>query len=234
MDEHGSEFLESSSSQGCQEAVRHLEHAIMEGKGWFTALLETMSLWTVPEEIYQGRYYRYLIAGEAFDWLLLAGRLAKEVDGLISEEDKKALFQYGRPPDYVTEEEFKRLLGAAKYRGYLNYYYGITVEKAIAEAVEKEIQKERLSKGYQGEKDLTEEAFSKVYSASRNELLKTFRKEKMYPNRRSMTPSESKEFTYWLFKYRLKMSDKVRLASDTKKGLEQLHRTSGKASPSSI
>ncbi|GAJ03845.1 unnamed protein product, partial [marine sediment metagenome] len=32
------------------------------------------------------------------------------------------------------------------------------------------------------------------------------------------------EFTYWLFKYRLNHCDKARVASDTKKGLEQLNR----------
>ena len=37
-----------------------------------------------------------------------------------------------------------------------------------------------------------------------------------------MDLKESKEFTYWLFKYRLSKSDKARIASDTRKGLQQL------------
>jgi len=32
-----------------------------------------------------------------------------------------------------------------------------------------------------------------------------------------------KEFTYWLFKYRLKHCDKARVASDTKKALDWLN-----------
>jgi hypothetical protein len=39
-----------------------------------------------------------------------------------------------------------------------------------------------------------------------------------------MSMSESKEFTYWLFKYRVARSDKARIASDTRKGLDQLAR----------
>jgi len=53
-------------------------------------------------------------------------------------------------------------------------------------------------------------------------LLKQFRHEKGYPQLKSISLTELKEFTYWLFKYRLNHCDKVRVASDTKKGLEQL------------
>jgi hypothetical protein len=38
-----------------------------------------------------------------------------------------------------------------------------------------------------------------------------------------MSVTQLKEFTYWLFKYRLKTSDKAKIASDTKKGLDALH-----------
>ena len=33
-----------------------------------------------------------------------------------------------------------------------------------------------------------------------------------------------KEFTYWLFKYRLKKCEKAKIASDTKKAIEYLQR----------
>ena len=53
-------------------------------------------------------------------------------------------------------------------------------------------------------------------------LLHQFRGERNYPLRRSSTLAEQKEFTYWLFKYRLKQCDKERVASDTKKALRYL------------
>ena len=225
MDNCHRQFLDNGSSTGCQEALRQLRQSVERGRSWFPALLEAMALWAAPEEVYRGRHCRYLIDGEAFDWPLLAERLSKEVDGLVPQEEKRALFRHGRLPDGVTPEDFKRLLGSAKYRGYLNYYYGVTVEEALAKAAEEEVRKARLSKGYQDKKDLSEEAFLRVYNARRSDLIKAFREERRYPKGRPMTSSESKEFTYWLFKYRLKRSDKARLASDTKKGLQHLQRT---------
>ncbi|MFC2060490.1 hypothetical protein ACFLTZ_05315, partial [Chloroflexota bacterium] len=57
---------------GNAEAIRHLVQAISEGKHWYIALLEAIGLWTAAEETHNGRTYHYLIASEAFDWLLLA------------------------------------------------------------------------------------------------------------------------------------------------------------------
>jgi len=62
-------------------------------------------------------------------------------------------------------------------------------------------------------------------------LLDSFRKEKRYPKRKSITLSELKEFTYWLFKYRLKKCDKSRVASDTKKALIKMQRNLASRKP---
>ena len=55
-------------------------------------------------------------------------------------------------------------------------------------------------------------------------MLDNFRQEKGYPEIDSITLGELKEFTYWLFKYRLKKCEKARIASDTRKALEYLKR----------
>ena len=55
---------------GGAEAIKHLEQAITSGKHWYIALLEAIGLWKAAEETLNGRTYRYLIAGEAFYWLL--------------------------------------------------------------------------------------------------------------------------------------------------------------------
>ncbi|MEK7280882.1 MAG: hypothetical protein AAB037_00825, partial [Chloroflexota bacterium] len=49
-----------------------------------------------------------------------------------------------------------------------------------------------------------------------------FLKDKGYPRRLRLSLSQFKEFTYWLFKYRVKYCDKSRVASDTKKALHYL------------
>ena len=136
---------------GDTEAIRYLEQAITSGKHWYMALLEAIGLWTTAEETCNGCTYRYLIAGEAFDFLLLAERLCEAVDGLLPDEDKMALLFQGRPPLRLTEKEFKELIGSGKYQQYLNYFYGVTVEEALFLAVQDEVRKERRIWGYNGE-----------------------------------------------------------------------------------
>ena len=207
---------------GNTEAIRHLEQAIISGKHWYIALLEAIGLWTETEETYNGRLYRYLIDGEAFDWLLLAERLCEAVDDLLPEEEKLALLFHGKPPIKLSKGKFKELIGSSKYRQYLNYFYGITVEEALILAVQEEVRKERRTSAYNNEHNLVNEVYQRIYGATRTILLKRFRREKGYPQLKSISLTELKEFIYWLFKYRLKQCDKARGASDTKKALEQL------------
>ena len=207
---------------GDTEATRHLEQAITGGKHWYIALLEAIGLWKAAEETHNGRTYRYLIAGEAFDWLLLAERLCETVDGLLPNGDKIALLFYGKPPLNLTKEGFKEIIGISKYRQYLNYFYGVTVEEALILAVQEEVRKERRTSGYGNEHDTVNEVYRRIYGATKTTLLKHFRQEKGYPQVRSISLTELKEFTYWLFKYRLKQCDKARVASDTKKALEHV------------
>jgi hypothetical protein len=205
------------------EAIRHLEEAIIGGKHWYIALLEAMRLWTAAEETHNGRIYHYLIAGEAFDWLLLAERLCEAVDGLLPDDEKTALLFHGGPPLKLTREKFKELIGSSKYHQYLNYFYGIIVEEALIQAVQGEVRKEQRIRGYIKEHDTVEnEVYRRIYEATKAVLLKRFRREKGYPQLKSTSLTELKEFTYWLFKYRLNQCDKARVASDTKKALEQL------------
>ncbi len=201
------------------EAIRHLKDAIASGKHWYIALLEAIGLWGVAEEEVNGRKYRYVIAGEAFDWLLLAERLLGEVDGLLREEERMALLFHGKPPVELTADEFKKLIGGHKYHQYLNYFYGITAEEALVQAVEEEVRKERQALGQNNEQDIADEAHRRIYGNTQLKLLQYFRREKGYPRKRSIGLAELKEFTYWLFKYRLKNCDKARAASDTKKAL---------------
>ena len=49
--------------------------ALRAGEPWYQALLEVIGRWVAAEETVDGVHYRYLIAGEAFDWLRLAQRL---------------------------------------------------------------------------------------------------------------------------------------------------------------
>ncbi len=214
----------STATAGDARAIEHLKQAVTEGKHWYMALLEAIKLWKSPEEDYQGRHLRYLIDGEAFDWLLLAERLSDEISGSIPEEERLNLLFFDLPPLELTREEFKKLIGSVKYRAYLNYLYGVLVEENLVAAVVDEIRKERLVAGSTKHEDILDKAYRRIYSHNQQVLLDSFRKEKKYPKRKSMTLGEMKEFTYWLFKYRIKRCDKSRVASDTKKALIKMQR----------
>jgi hypothetical protein len=210
-------------STGDTQVIQWLKSAIAEGKNWYVALLEAIRLWSSPEEDYDGRHYRYLVDNEAFDWLVLAERLCEELDGLIPEKERINLLFFDIPPVELSKDEFKNLIGASKYQAYLNYFYGILVEKFLILAVAEEIRKKKRVLGLNSDNEIVDEAYQRIYGATQFALLKQFRKERHYPHLRSIGLSESNEFTYWLFKYRIKGRDKSCVASDTKKALTKLH-----------
>jgi hypothetical protein len=204
------------------EIIKSLRLDITSGKNWYIALLEAIGKWTTVKEIVGDRTYEYLICGEAFDWLLLAERLCCEVDGLIPENDKIRLLFFGKAPVNLTNEEFQSLIGDRKYSQYLNFFYGITVEEALFLAKQDEVRKERIAKISPERCNYDEEVFNRIYGSGKIELLNFFRKSKGYPRTNSTNLSEMKEFTYWLFKYRLENCDRSKVASDTKKAMEYL------------
>jgi hypothetical protein len=213
-----------TSSAGDAEAINHFKRAIASGRHWYLALLESIGLWSSAGEDYHERSYRYLIDGEAFDWLLLAERLCETVEDLLPEDETRALLFYGIPPLNLSAAEVKELIGEKKYGQYLNYFYGITVEEALGLAVQEEIDKERRVNSLRIKGEPSDELYSRIYDMPKDVLLKQFRQEKGHPDLKSTSLTELKEFSYWLFKYRLKRCEKARIASDTKKALTYLKR----------
>ncbi|HEV8573246.1 MAG TPA: hypothetical protein VGR43_00920 [Dehalococcoidia bacterium] len=220
---------------------------------WFFALMQAVRDWPLTHETTGGRTYRYLVGGEAFDWLLLAERLCDEIEGLIPDEEREALLFRGRLPEDVDDNDVERLLGA-KHRAHLNFVYGIRVEEALQLAVAEEVQKERFASRLWENGHADDEVFHRLYGATRPDLLAEFLSKpngnaKKAP--RSAHPEVSKdgaehngrdshqdsgpatanisladltEFTYWLFRRRVSGSEPARVASDTRKGLAQLQR----------
>lgn len=205
------------------QAIQGLKNAIGEGRNWYAALLEAIRLWSSHEEDYKGRHYQYVVDNEAFNWLVLTERLCEELDGLIPEKERTNLLFFGIPPVELSKDEFKSLIGASKYRGHLNYFYGILVEQFLLLSVTEEIRKKKRVLGSNNDNGVIDEAHQHIYGATQSALLKQFRNERHYPQLRSIRLSELNEFTYWLFKYRIKTRDKSCVASDTKKALTKLH-----------
>src|SRR3990172_6546421 len=124
--------------------ISGMRAAVGEGSHWFLALMTAVRNWPLPVEQVDGRLYRYLVGGEAFDWLLLAERLLDEMPDLVPEEESEALLFDGQLPLEVDDTGLEQLLGA-KHRTHLNFVYGVRVEEALQLAVQGEVQKERFS-----------------------------------------------------------------------------------------
>ncbi len=206
------------------ETVTRLRQAIREGQHWFEALLDAVAHWRLPEEDTGARRYRYLIRGEAFDWLLLAERLLDEVRDMVPPAEAEALLWENRWPIELPDDEFALRLGPTKHTAHLNYLYGVLVEEALQLSVEEEIYKEVRSRAWGFDVRADETMYQRVYGKSREELFAMYYETTGTMLSGDVAYTDWKSFTYWLFKLRLKAQDKARVASDTRKGLAQLTR----------
>lgn len=204
------------------DVVSALKAAIDAGTPWPKALLDAVRKWPLAEEKFKGVHYKYLLLGEAFDWLTLAARLLDDMNDVVSEDEKMSLLFDGHFSDQFTREDFYNLIGPEKRVSLLNYYYGVTVEQALILSIEDAIRKERRSLSLPDSDDLSDKAFEYIYGDTQRVLLRIFRKEMGRADRNSITITELKEFTYWLFSRRVQSSESARIASDTKKGLTRL------------
>ena len=214
---------------GEDPAVAQFRRDLEAGEPWLDALLLAIGAWTTPEETWFGRRYRYLVGGEAFDWLLLAERLLLAVPGMVPVGQVDDLLFRGKPPRPLSDAEFRALIGETKHRAAMNYWYGVRVEEALIMAVERETRKARRGSIRHEDTGLEDGIYLAIYGLPRRELLQKYHAERQLAVPKGMTLDELREFTYWLFRYRRANTDKERLASDTKKGLlflNQARRTS--------
>jgi hypothetical protein len=204
--------------------VFRLRHEIIAGRHWFDALLDAIGSWRLPSETLDGREYRYLVAGEAFDWLLLAERLLDRVRDLVPPREADALLFDGQWPIEMDDDEFADRLGPAKYSAHLNYLYGVLVEEALQLHIEEEMWKEAYSRAWGHDPRADEGMYRRVYGKNLAELKAVYYEQSGAMLGDRVEYADLKAFTYWLFRYRLKCQDKARVASDTRKGLAQLTR----------
>ena len=106
-----------------EKAIKHLKLAVASGKHWYLALLEAIGLWASTGENSGVYNYRYLIDNEAFNWLILAERLTREVREAIPDQELVDLFFFDKAPLEIDVEEFRRLIGEVKYTQNKEYAY---------------------------------------------------------------------------------------------------------------
>src|SRR6185437_635790 len=169
----GSATITGGPSRALQAnpAVTHFRRAINDGVHWYLALLDAIGLWEEPRERFRGQDLQYLIGGEALDWLLLADRLCKELRQHLPRPELDALLFEGRAPLPLTTEEFRERIGPLKYRCFLNYFYGVTVEQALFFALEEEGRRHVVANGSRFDFD---PLHLDLYGAREQDLLEEF------------------------------------------------------------
>jgi 8-oxo-dGTP pyrophosphatase MutT (NUDIX family) len=224
-------YLDGSAFDLAEELdpVARFTAEVESGTPWFEAMMDAIAVWEQPRECVDGREFSYLIAGEAFDWLLLAERLAGAAPASVPPAELQRLLFEGVPPAgdgaALDDDRLRRLIGEAKHRAHLNYVYGVTVEEALQYCAELELAKERVNvslRDVREDEAPVDPVYERIYGRPRRELLAEFRGGRPAPGDRAISLPEIREFLYWLFKYRVKNQEPARVASDTRKALAQL------------
>ncbi len=174
---------------GDHEALAQLRGAVVSGAHWYLAVLDAIALWESAEEVYQGVRYQYVLAGEAFDWLRLAERLASEIADFVPAKELEALLFTGTPPLLVDQQEFRRRIGPAKHRAHLNFFYGVVVEEALLSTAEDDLAKEQQC-APMGARRCSEDAYLRVYGLRVEELLQRYRRQYGRPAAENITLDE--------------------------------------------
>ena len=212
----------SIQSDSPDKLIHSLRSSIKNGIYWPQALIQTMGSWSLPDETFKAREYTYLIHGECFDMLLLAERLLVELQDLISSSDiENLLFKSEFPSDFDLST-LKSEIGITKYRGHVNFFYGVIVEEILQYTVEQEVEKRFYSNGMGEIKNPNDKTFEQLYKSTFNDLYIKFCSDTSRAKSQKSYFNDYIGFTYWLFKYRVNISDGAKIASDTQKALRHI------------
>ncbi len=216
---------EAGNLPAYEHVVERLRSRAGRTEPWHIALLDAIGRWSLPCEDLWGRRWHYVIGGEALDWLTLAHRLCLSIPDAVPSAELESLLFYGRLPEDISPERFRQLIGPYRYTAHLNFWYGLVVEEALQLVTEDSIRKSRLARCYGDSDDVVEEAYRHLYGETRTNLVAQFLDDTggtwgYEPEDLSLVAWQ--EFTYWLFKRRIRKWHPARVASDTRRGLERL------------
>ncbi|MCL4545295.1 MAG: hypothetical protein M1118_11970 [Chloroflexi bacterium] len=202
--------------------ITRLRQDIECGDHWYVALLQAIARWEEPVERFHGRQLTYLVGGEALDWLVLAERLTAEIRDLIPDEERTTLIFHGEPPLILSTEAFREYIGPDRYRCFLNFFYGVVVEEALFFLLEEEARRSTVSG--RASAAALDAIYRDLYGAPEAELLAEFNESHALRVQTELDVDQFKAFTYFLFKRRVLYCLPARVASDTKRGLDELRR----------
>jgi len=215
--------MEQKNLNATPDSYTAFKKVLHSGEHWYIALLSCLRYWNVEDEKTPRKNHVYLIDGEAFDHMLVSARILKNAlkEEIVPKNEVKKFLFSGIAPIELNGSRLTEILGEQRLKESLNFFYGVTAEEALQLAVKDEVRKEVQVLGPHNEAWVNNEAFRRIYRKSFDDMLNIFTSVKNL-NRTHFSTEDLKEYTYFLFKYRVTNSDKAKTASDTKKALSKL------------
>ncbi len=141
--------------------------------------------------------------------MTLTERLGSAIKSYLNKEKYHELIFTGLLPNKSSYEYMKKIISRNKLSQMRNFYYGIIIEDLIYVQKSQQYLKKSLynTNNYDG--------YEEIYGKNINLLFKQFAKNIKFAKKNTINLYTYKEFTYWLFKYRIKNSDETKVASDT-------------------
>tara|TARA_B100001142_G_C14334197_1_gene655238 strand:+ start:2173 stop:2817 length:645 start_codon:yes stop_codon:yes gene_type:complete len=195
--------------------IQELRNEVSQGENWQKSVAKHIGLWNEKEEFYRGYKYIYLIDDEALDWLTLTERLVSSIKPYITKEEYNYVSTSGLLPDQEIYKYIKKTIPKKKLSQMRNFYYGIIIENLIYHYKILEYQKNTIVA-----EDNDHRFYEEIYNKPIEVLYEIFYKERKTINKNKLNFHELKLFSYWLFKYRLKHSDKTKMAHETNTALK--------------
>ncbi len=226
---NGSRADESSE---CQRLLSKLFIDVStDPPNWKLSVLNAVAEWPVASETVDGEQFQYIIGGEAFNWKRLAERLVIHLETRETTKPSQSEIREWLHSDHVfggfDEAQFRRALGVERWRGHLNYFYGVHLEQCLFTAVQNRIYRRRFARGMSLTDDAADEAYVGLYNDDEAVLWERFLEEAS-PDGTSLENDDGRplslddDFTYWLFKRRIDSSHPAQVAYETQHGLEML------------
>lgn len=189
--------------------IQELKSKIENGINWEKAVVDCISDWDINEEFYRGYKYKYWINNEAFDWMTLTERLGSAIKSYLNKKKYHELIFTGLLPNKSSYEYMKKVISKNKLSQMRNFYYGIIIEDLIYIQKSQQYLKNSLN-------DINDyDGYEEIYGKNINLLFQQFAKNIKFTKQSTINLYTYKEFIYWLFKFRIKNSEKTKVASDT-------------------
>ncbi len=222
----------ADESSECQRLLLKLRREVSANPSdWKLSVLNIVAEWPIASESVNGEQFQYIVGGEAFNWKRLAERLILNLESSeITNPARSEMWEWLHS-DHVfggfEEGLFRRTLGIDRWRGHLNYFYGVHLEQCLFTAIQNRIHRRRFARGMPLTDDSADEAYEGLYYDEESVLWQKFLDEVVPDNApiesddcRSLSLDD--EFTYWLFKRRIDSTHPAQVAYETQRGLQMM------------